>query len=114
MSSSKRNLLLLLLCGVAASLIWVIHVKRQTVKLPGAVIVRSSDVRKQLPIADVTVTANDGTQLAKTSSDSTGMFTILLHRQLLRGQREVTLCFRHSEFEPLDLVIPVSNRLTVA
>lgn len=114
MNSGKRTLLILLLCGVAASLIWVSHVKRQTIRLMGAVITRNADPRKQLPIADVTVTADDGSQLAQATSDSTGSFTILLHRRLLRGQRTVRLHLRHSGFEALDISVPVSNRLTVA
>lgn len=114
MNSGKRTLLILLLCGVAASLIWVRHVKRQTVRLMGAVITHNTDPRKQLPIADVIVTATDGSQLAQATSDSNGSFTILLHRRLLRGQRVVTLHFRHHAFEPLDVAVPVSDRLTVA
>ena len=114
MNSGKRTLLILLLCGVAASLIWVSHVKRQTIRLMGAVITRNTDPRKQLPIAGVTVTADDGSQLAQATSDSSGAFTILLHRRLLRGQRTVMLRFRHSGFDALDVSVPVSNRLTVA
>jgi len=114
MSTGKKVLLIVLLAGVAASLLWVRHVKRQTIRLLGAVITRDADPRKQLPIAGVEITAADGSTVIRASSDSSGAFTILLHRRLLRGQRVVLLEFRHPSYQPLDLMVEVSGNLTVA
>src|SRR5690242_18737157 len=114
MNVGKRSLLAIVLCGLAISLVWAWHVKRQTIHLTGAVITQNADPRKQLPVAGAVVTAADGSEVTKTKSDATGLFNILLHRQLLRGQRTVELHFRHAEYEPLDLTVPVSNKITVA
>lgn len=114
MNVGKRSLLASVLCGLAISLLWAWHVKRQTIRLTGAVITQNTDPRKQLPVAGAVVTAADGSEVTNTKSDATGLFNILLHRQLLRGQRTVELHFRHAEYEPLDLTVPVSNKITVA
>ena len=114
MNSGKRSLLTLVLCGLAISLLWAWHVKRQTIRLTGAVIIHNSDPRKQLPVANVLITAADGSAISQAISDSTGLFNVLLHRQLLHGQRSVELHFRHVDYEPLDITVPVSNKITVA
>lgn len=114
MGAGKRSLLITISCGLAASLLWAWHVKRQTIRLAGAVITQNADPRKQLPIAGVLITAADGSSLAQSVSDSTGLFTIFLHRRLLHGQRIVELKFQHKEYEPLNLMVPVSSKITVA
>ena len=114
MNVGKRSLLAIVLCGLAISLLWAWHVKRQIIRLTGAVITQNTDPRKQLPVAGAVVTAADGSEVTKTKSDATGLFNIFLRRQLLRGQRTVELHFRHAEYEPLDLTVPVSNKITVA
>lgn len=114
MNVGKRSLLTIVLCGLALSLLWAWYIKRQTIRLTGAVITQNSDPRKQLPVAGALITAADGSAVAQTKSDATGLFNILLHRRLLRGQRTVELHFRHAEYEPLDLTVPVSSKITVA
>lgn len=114
MSAGKKVLLIVLLGGAVASLIWAWHVKHQTIRLMGAVITSNSDPRKQLPIAGVHITAADGSVVIHSVSDSSGLFAVLLHRRLLRGQRVMKLHFRREDYEPLDLTVQVSGRITVA
>ena len=114
MSKGKTALLVVLLTGMVASLLWVRHVKQQTIRLLGAVITHDADPRKELPIAGVQITAADGNTVIHDVSDSSGAFRILLHRRLLRGRRVVLLHFRHADYQPLDLTVEVSGNLTVA
>jgi hypothetical protein len=114
MGTGRKVLLILLLAGMVASLLWVQHVKRQTIHLLGAVITRDTDPRKELPIASVQITAADGSTIIHDASDSSGAFTILLHRRLLQGRRVVMLHFRHPDYQPLDLIVEVSGNITVA
>lgn len=114
MSSGRKALLIVLLACVVISLLWVRHIKQQTVRLVGAVITQDADPRKQLPVAGVQITAADGSRIIHDNSDSSGGFTILLHRRLLRGKRVVLLHFRHSDYEPLDLTVEVAGQITVA
>jgi hypothetical protein len=114
MSTGRQVLLIVLLAALVASLLWVRHVKRQTIRLEGAVITHDSDPRKELPIAGVQITAADGATIIHATSESSGAFTILLHRRLLRGRRVVLLHFRHPDYQPLDLTVQVSGDITVA
>jgi len=114
MSTGRKVLLIVLLAGMIGSLLWVRHIQRQTIRLLGVVITRDTDPRKELPIAGVQITAADGTTLIRDVSDSSGAFTIVLHRRLLQGRRVVLLHFRHSDYQPLDLTVEVSGNITVA
>lgn len=114
MSTGRKVLLIVLLAAVAASLLWVRHVKQQTIRLLGAVITHDADPRKELPIAGAQITAADGSTIIHDVSDSSGAFTIILHRRLLRGRRVVLLHFRHPDYKPLDLTVEVSGDITVA
>jgi hypothetical protein len=75
---------------------------RQSVPIEGAVIERDADANKELPIADVAITATDGVESASTQSDASGYFQLVLHRRVL-SDRPVTVRFRHASYEPLDL-----------
>jgi hypothetical protein len=85
--------------------------KRRMITLKGAVITRDSDPRKQLPIAGVDITADNGLAVAKSQSDSSGLFTIAWRKRILRGQ-VVTLRFRKPDYEPLDLNINVADKVS--
>jgi hypothetical protein len=115
--------------------------KRKPVTLRGAVIQRDSDPRKELPIADVVVTATDitvsdsksdtsqffslslpkgirdlanlGSSLANAKSDSSGFFSFRLPTEERRG-RPVLLRFRHPDYQPLDMKDYVGDQLYVA
>jgi hypothetical protein len=75
---------------------------RQSIPIEGAVIQRDEDTKKELPIADVAITATDGVNTASTQSDAAGYFKLVLHRLVL-SDRPVTVSFRHAAYEPLDL-----------
>src|SRR5438876_5263030 len=83
--------------------------KRRMIALKGAVITRDTDPRKQLPIAGVDITADNGLAVAKSQSDSSGLFNIAWRKRILRGQ-VVTLRFRKPDYEPLDLNINVADK----
>src|ERR1700719_1631064 len=75
---------------------------RQSISIEGAVIQRDADTNKELPIADVVVTASDGLKTATTRSEASGYFKLALQRGVLSG-KPVIVSFRHPSYEPLDL-----------
>jgi hypothetical protein len=95
---------------VAAGLILSCHKRPNT--LQGAVIERNSDPRKESPVADVEVTATIGSTSMVTRTGSSGYFTFILRRWVIRGQA-VSLKFRRAGYEPLDLNETVSDQLYV-
>ncbi len=86
---------------------------RKPVWVKGAVIVQSGDTRDRLPIANVGVTVSSDGVIAQVKSDSSGLFTIQLPASVRRG-REVTLQFRHPQYQPLDLHEYVTDKLYIA
>jgi len=113
MGGIKKLFLFFLICVAVASYFWVRYVRKRTQIVQGAVVTRNSDPRKQLPIADVEVTANDGLSVVTAKSDASGLFTAKLRRPLLHG-RVVTLRFRHPDYEPLNMIASASGTITVA
>src|ERR1700733_10748417 len=75
---------------------------RQSMPIEGAVIQRNTDTKKQVPIADVVITASDGVASATTRSEASGYFKLVLQKGVLSGA-PVTVTFRHPSYEPLDL-----------
>jgi hypothetical protein len=75
---------------------------RQSMPIEGAVIQRDADTKKQVPIADVVVTASDGVASATTRSEASGYFKLVLQKKVLSGT-PVTVTFRHPSYEPLDM-----------
>jgi hypothetical protein len=86
---------------------------RQSIAIEGAVIVRDSDPNKELPIADVAITASDGVATATTQSEASGYFKLALQRRLLSG-KPIVLTFRHPYYEPLDLTVETGRLETPA
>jgi hypothetical protein len=78
-----------------------IHV-RQSLPIEGAVIQRDPDTKKQVPIADVAITASDGVTTATTRSEASGYFKLVLQKGVLSGT-PIMVSFRHPSFEPLDM-----------
>lgn len=77
---------------------------RRLVPIEGAVIQQDPDTKKELPIADVLITASDGVVSASTLSDAAGHFKLVLQRGVLSGQPvEVTL--KHPDYEPLGFTV---------
>ena len=83
----------------------------QTIPIEGAVIRRDADPNKELPISEVTITASDGVRTATTESDAAGYFNLVLQKGVL-SDRPVTVAFRHSDYEPLDLTVQ-TGRLAI-
>src|SRR5258708_17362538 len=75
---------------------------RQSMPIEGVVIQRDADTKKQVPIADVVITASDGVKSATTRSEASGYFKLVLQKGVLSGT-PVTVSFRHPSYEPLDL-----------
>jgi len=96
---------------VALPLWYLSH--RKPIWLKGAIIVKHADPRERLPIADVDVTVESDGIVATGESDSSGFFMIQLPA-FVRSGRAVTLEFRHSEYQPLDVHELVANKLYVA
>jgi hypothetical protein len=83
----------------------------QSVPIEGAVIRRDADANKELPIAGVAITASDGVRTATTESDAAGYFSLVLQKTVL-SDRPVTVSFRDSNYEPLDLTVQ-TGRLAI-
>ena len=92
------------------------RIKRQQpalLSLEGAVIKQDSDTNKELPIADAKITVADGLAAGEGSSDSSGLFRVALRRGIKPGQ-PVTLRFRHSDYQPLDVQEIAGDKIYVA
>ena len=74
---------------IVAALLLLPWYRRGPILLRGAVTVQDADSRKEQPIADVEVTADLATNVAK--SDSTGLFTLQLRGFVRRGHPLVLL-----------------------
>lgn len=75
--------------------------RRQPVVLKGAVLRDDRDPNKQLPLADVEVTALNVLGSAHTQTDAAGFFSLSLPMRLRRRQA-VLLQFRRKDYKPLD------------
>jgi hypothetical protein len=89
-----------------------IHV-RQSMPIEGAVIQSDADTKKQVPIADVVVTASDGVTSATTRSEASGYFKLVLQKGVLSGT-PVVVSFRHPSYRPLDLNVQTGRLETPA
>lgn len=114
MSTRKKILLIVLILAVPASVLWVRHLNRRMVTLVGAVITHNPDPRKQLPIAGVQVSISEGRLEVSSKSDASGLFKLRMRRLLLLGRHGVTVQFRHPDYQPLNLFLPISANITVA
>jgi hypothetical protein len=94
----------LALAGIATAVL----LKHRLITLEGAVIAQNADPSKQSPIAGVVVSASDSLGVAGSTSDFSGLFRVTLRRTVLLGQ-PVTLSFRHPDYQPLDLQLPVDQ-----
>jgi hypothetical protein len=92
---------LILAILVAASAIALLH-RRQPVTLRGAVLRQDRDANRQLPLADVQITAVNTLGSATSKSDASGFFTLKLPKGLRRRQ-QVILTFRHEGYQPLNV-----------
>ena len=95
---------------VLAVVVW--H-RRQPVVLRGAVVQEDDDPNKQLPLADVQITATNGLGSGNTKSNPIGFFRLTLPKGLRRRQ-PLVLQFRHNDYRPLDLNDFISDKLYIA
>lgn len=100
--------IVLLVGGTLAILRWG---KQRPLSLRGAVLVKDTDPRKQLPIAGVVVSA-DELAVSDAKSDSSGFFVLNLRKPIRRGHALV-LHFRDPKYLPLDLKEFVGDQLYV-
>jgi len=87
--------------------------RRQPVILRGAVVQEDRDPNKQLPLADVQITAMNGLGSSNTKSNPTGFFRLTLPKGLRRRQH-VILQFRRKDYQPLDLDDFIGDKLYIA
>src|SRR3954465_3079566 len=73
----------------------------RTITIQGAVIRKDVDAHKELPIANVNVTATDGVMTVRTQSDASGYFTLKFKENVWPGQT-VTLSFRSPDYDAYD------------
>jgi len=97
--------------GTVVSL--VLRHRRQPVVLKGAVLRQDADPNKQLPVADVQITAINALGSGKSQSNAAGFFSLTLPKGLRRRQ-EVVLQFRHKDYRPLDWDDYISDKIYVA
>lgn len=104
----KRKIVIWAIVGAvagAAAILLTVRMHRWStgaMRIKGAVIRRDEDARRELPIADVLVTATDGRSTASTQSNAAGYFNLPFQGGVWPGQT-ITLSFRHSDYEPLDM-----------
>ena len=79
---------LILAILTAAAAIALLH-RRQPVTLRGAVLRQDRDANRQLPLADVQITAVNTLGSATSKSDSSGFFTLKLPKGLRRRQQVI-------------------------
>jgi hypothetical protein len=111
-ATARKWIIFLLVLSVAGLAILIVH-PRRAVTLKGAVLQADPDPNKQLPLADVHITAFNGLGLQTSTTDATGFFSLTLPKGLRRRQ-PVTLQFRLKGYEPLDVDDFISDKLYVA
>src|SRR6266436_8600255 len=90
-----------------------ISARRHPVTLRGAVLRQDKDSNKQLPIADVQITATNALGSGSSKSDASGFFSLTLPKGLRRRQ-QVELHFRHKDYQPLDWNDWISDKVYIA
>lgn len=104
--------LAIVVCAVGITF-FILHRLREPITIVGAVTIKDSDARKELPIADVEINAANGMAEAAVKTDASGMFILKLRKGIRKG-RPITLKFRHPNYRPLDLDEIADNKLYVA
>ncbi len=99
------------ICAVLISF-FVLHRLRAPITLVGAVTIKDSDERNELPIANVEVAVANGQAEAPTKTDAAGLFVIKLQKGIRKGY-PIILEFRHPNYQPMELKEPVEEKLYV-
>jgi len=98
---------------VVAGILVARYLKGRRISVTGAVVRKDTDSNKELPIADVEVTASNGETMATTKSDATGYFRLRVAAKIIRN-RPFILQFRHADYQPLDMKGVAGDKLYVA
>lgn len=99
--------------GGTLAVVRLMHRDKRLLSLKGAVIRQETDTKKELPIAGVEITAAHGLSVVNCRSDSSGFFSLTIPPGIEPSQA-IMLNFRHSEYQPLDVIQPAGDRLYVA
>jgi hypothetical protein len=100
--------------AIALVAVFLIRITRKhPLSINGAVIRKDADSRKELPVADVQIMAGSGANATRTTSDSSGFFSIRLPRGARIGQ-PIELRFQHAEYQTLYLGEVAGDKLYVA
>lgn len=89
-----------------------VHYLRRPTYLRGAILQQDSDPRKQSPITNVVVSAANNLSVQDAKSDFSGYFKLELRAGVKRGQ-PITLQFRQTNYQPVDLPDYVGDQLYV-
>jgi hypothetical protein len=115
MSSRKTTAIwTILVIGILAAILTLVPLyRRQPVVLRGAVVQEDPDPNKQLPLADVQITAINSLGSGNSKSNPSGFFRLTLPKGLRRRQ-PIILQFRHRDYQPLDLDDLIGDKLYIA
>lgn len=94
---------------------YLIHIRRSrpVMSVQGAALRQDEDPRKDIPIADVEISASNVIAASDCKSDSSGYFWLALPAGTASGQ-PVTLLFRHPGYQPLEMNAIAGDRIYVA
>jgi hypothetical protein len=110
---SRRKIIAITVVFVAAAgVIIALKSRRQPVTLRGAILRADPDPNRQLPLADVRITAINALGSGEATSDSTGFFALTLPKGLRRRQ-QVVLKFRREGYQPLKVDDFIGDKLYV-
>jgi hypothetical protein len=114
-SSGRKRLWLAIVAASAVAALAVFigfrHWRPAWTTIQGAVIRKDADTRRELPIANVLVTATRGTTSLTTRSDASGYFKVAFPGVIWPGQ-VVNLTFEQPDYESLHIQILVRFRST--
>ena len=117
MSGKRRITVLLLVAATLAIIVVTLTTRRarsgESDAIAGVVLRWDPDPRDQLPIAGAQIIADRGTsEDSAATSDATGLFRIRLRAGLHEGEA-VNLRVRHRDYAPIELSVPLSDRIVV-
>ncbi|MBV9158469.1 MAG: hypothetical protein JO097_19570 [Acidobacteriaceae bacterium] len=105
---------ILIVAGIVAGVIATLRPSQTpSFFITGAVLTQAVDPRRQMPIGGVQITATTGPFTRESTSDSSGLFRVMLNSKIKRGE-PVALKFRHSGYEPLDITESATGQLYIA
>jgi hypothetical protein len=114
-SWSRRKIIVVaaVAAGILAAVAGARLLRTERVSVVTGTIVRDgADAREQLPVPYAVVTATTGTTTTETTSDGSGFFQLRLDPPLFPGD-DVTLSFRHPDYQPVEFSEPAEEKIHV-